>query len=108
MEIIQHGSGTRAFLHNVIYIPDPRIIAANAASGTKINKLVFIPIKKIQFRIIKLSQFYSIVIVKVPLVFGSCNNATSSRGNRSDALSHFTAKVLGHIKSLFLITISSE
>ncbi|MBA4448236.1 MAG: hypothetical protein H2B07_05045 [Nitrosopumilaceae archaeon] len=42
----QQGSGTKEFLHNVKYIPDPRIIAANAAKGTKINKLVFIPMIK--------------------------------------------------------------
>jgi len=53
----QQGSGTRAFLHKVIYIPEPRIIAANAARGTKINKLVFRPINKIQLMTIKLSQF---------------------------------------------------
>lgn len=57
MEIIQQGRGTRAFLHNVIYIPDPRIIAANAARGIKINRLVFVPMIKIQLITIKLSQF---------------------------------------------------
>lgn len=57
MEIIQQGSGTRVFLHNVIYIPEPRIIAANAANGTKMNRFVFIPMKKIKLLAIKLSQF---------------------------------------------------
>ncbi|WP_185736633.1 hypothetical protein [Candidatus Nitrosopumilus sp. SW] len=57
MEIIQQGNGTRAFLHNVRYIPEPRIIAANAAKGTKMNRLVFIPMIKIRLMTIKLSQF---------------------------------------------------
>ena len=48
-----------------------------------------------------------IEIVKVPFVWGFCNNVTISLGKRSDALSHFTASVLGDTKVLFLITISS-
>ena len=96
------------FLHRVMYIPIPKINAANADSGTKMKKLVFLPISKIVLLPIKLSQFHSTVIVKVPLVLGSCSSKTISLGSKSEALSHFTARVLGQIKSLFLITMSSE
>jgi len=44
---------------------------------------------------------------KTPLILGSCSNATMSLGNKSEALSHLIARVLGQIKSLFLITMSS-
>ena len=57
---------------------------------------------------IKLSQYQLIIIEKIPVVFGFCNNKTISLGSKSDALSHLIAKVLGHMKLLFLITISSE
>ena len=97
-----------AFLHNVLYIPNARIKVAKAARGIKMKRLVLRPINKIRCIPIKLSQYYSTMIVKIPFVFGFCNNETISRGNRSDALSHLTAKVLGHMKPLFLITISSE
>jgi len=36
------------FLQIVIYIPNPIIIAANAANGTRRKKFVFLPINKIQ------------------------------------------------------------
>ncbi|KAF6244491.1 hypothetical protein C6989_09510 [Nitrosopumilus sp. b2] len=42
----QQGKETRAFLHNVIYIPAPIIRVANAARGIKIKKLVLRPIKQ--------------------------------------------------------------
>ena len=59
------------FLQIVIYIPNPIIIAAKAANGTKRKKLVFLPMNKINLYSIKLSQCYSIVIVNTPTVFGS-------------------------------------
>jgi len=97
-----------AFLHNVLYIAIPSIKTAKAINGIKMKILVLRPIIKIRCMPIKLSQYQSTVIVNVPFVFGFCNNETITLGNRSDALSHLTAKVLGHMKSLFLITISLE
>jgi len=41
-------------LQIVIYIPNPIMIAAKAANGTKRKKFVFLPINKIQTRPIKL------------------------------------------------------
>ena len=81
-------------------------MTAKTDSGIRIKILVFRPIRKFQVMPINLSQSYSTIIVKIPLVLGSCSNVTISLGKRSDALSHFTASVLGDTKSLFLITIS--
>ena len=64
-------SGMFEFLHIVIYIPNPRIIAAKSAKGTRRRKFVFLPMNLISILSIKLSQYYSTIIVNVPMVFGS-------------------------------------
>ncbi|QUC65398.1 hypothetical protein NsoK4_03905 [Nitrosopumilus sp. K4] len=53
----QQFNPTTEFLQMVLYIPNPKIIAAKAASGTKMNILVFKPIKQVSSIPIKLSQF---------------------------------------------------
>jgi len=45
------------FLHNVLYIPNPKIIVAKATNGTKMKILVLRPIIKIGCMPIKLSQY---------------------------------------------------
>lgn len=95
------------FLQIVLYIPNPIIIAAKVAKGTKMKKLVFFPIHCLKKESIKLSHYHSTLIVKIPFVKGFCNKEIMLLGTKSDALSHFIARVLGQIKSLFLITISS-
>jgi len=90
-----------------MYIPAPIIMAANAANGTRRKILVLRPIIDLRSMPIKLSQCQLTAMLRMPFVFGSCSNETISLGSRSDALSHLTAKVLGHVKSLFLITMSS-
>ena len=44
------------FLHSVLYIPNPMIIAANAANGIKMKILVLRPMMKIVAMHIKLSH----------------------------------------------------
>jgi len=46
-----------AFLHNVLYIPNPRIKTAKAVKGIKIKILVLRHINKIRCMPIKLSQY---------------------------------------------------
>jgi len=43
-----------AFLHNVLYIPNPKMMAAKAINGIKIKILVLRPIFKIKWMHIKL------------------------------------------------------
>jgi hypothetical protein len=52
----------------------PITITAPNDNGIRINTFVFKPIKKINEVPINLSHFYSMIIVKVPIVVGSCNN----------------------------------
>ena len=46
-----------AFLHKVLYIPNPRIIVAKTISGIKMKILVLRPTIKFKIMTIKLSQF---------------------------------------------------
>ena len=102
----QQFSPTTEFLQRVSYIPNPSIIAPNNANGIRTNIFVLRPIQEINSIHIKRSQFQSTEMINLPLAFGFWSNETISRGRRSDALSHFMAKVLGHTKSLFRITMS--
>jgi len=45
-----------AFLHNVLYIPNPKIKTANPTKGIKMKIFVLRPINKIRYMPIKLSQ----------------------------------------------------
>ncbi len=56
------------FLQIVMYIPNPIMIAAKVANGTKRKKFVLRPINKIKTLPIKLSQYHSIKIVNMPKV----------------------------------------
>jgi len=51
-------------------------------------------------------NLYITSITKIPFVSGFCNNFIIFRGIESDATSQLVAKVRGHTKELFLITIS--
>jgi len=50
----QQFKGIFAFLHNVLYIPTPKMMAAKAANGIKMNILVLRPMYKIKLMHIKL------------------------------------------------------